>query len=123
EAGGRCGLVAPDAATFDYIEGREFAPKGAALDKAIEDWIGLKSDSAAPFDRELSIDATTMAPFVTWGTSPQDALPIDGRVPDPAREPSPERAKYIQGATDYMGLEPGGKLTDIVIDRVFIGSC
>jgi 3-isopropylmalate/(R)-2-methylmalate dehydratase large subunit len=123
EAGGRCGMVAPDATTFAYLEGREFAPKGAALDQAMQDWIGLTSDPGAPFDREVSIDATTIAPFVTWGTSPEDALPIDGRIPDPAREQSPERAKYIQGAVEYMGLEPGGKLTDIAIDRVFIGSC
>jgi 3-isopropylmalate/(R)-2-methylmalate dehydratase large subunit len=123
EAGGRCGMVAPDATTFAYLEGREFAPKGAALDQAMQDWIGLTSDPGAPFDREVSIDATTIAPFVTWGTSPEDALPIDGNVPDPAGEQSPERAKYIQGAVDYMGLEPGGKLTDIAIDRVFIGSC
>src|SRR5450755_438641 len=108
EAGGRCGMVAPDATTFDYLRRREFAPRDGALDKAMEDWIGLKSDSGAQFDREVSIDATTIAPFVTWGTSPEDALPIDGRVPDPAGEQSPERAKYIRGAVDYMGLEPGG---------------
>ena len=89
----------------------------------MQDWIELKSDPGAQFDREVSIDATTIAPFVTWGTSPEDALPIDGSVPDPAREQNPERAKYIQGAIDYMGLEPGKKLTDIAIDRVFIGSC
>ncbi len=123
EAGGRCGIVAPDATTFDYLGGREFAPKGGALEKATQDWIELKSDSEAEFDREVSIDATIIAPFVTWGTSPEDALPIDGNVPDPARAESPERAKYIQGAIDYMGLEPGKKLTDIAIDRVFIGSC
>jgi 3-isopropylmalate/(R)-2-methylmalate dehydratase large subunit len=123
EAGSRCGIVAPDTTTFEYIKDREFAPKGAALDRAMQDWIGLKSDPGAQFDREVSIDASTLAPFVTWGTSPEDALPIDGTVPDPRREQSPERAKYIQGAVDYMGLEPGGKLTDIAIDRVFIGSC
>jgi 3-isopropylmalate/(R)-2-methylmalate dehydratase large subunit len=123
EAGGRCGMVAPDATTFDYLKGREFAPKGDALDKAMQDWIALKSDSGAQFDREVLIDAATMAPFITWGTSPEDALPIDGNVPDPAREQNPERAKYLQGALDYMGLEPGVKLTDVAIDRVFIGSC
>ena len=123
EAGGRCGIVAPDATTFDYLKGREFSPTGAVLDDAMQDWIKLKSDSGAPFDREVSIDATAIVPFVTWGTSPEDALPIDGSVPDPAREPNPERAKYIRGAIDYMGLAPGKKLTDIAIDRVFIGSC
>jgi 3-isopropylmalate/(R)-2-methylmalate dehydratase large subunit len=123
EAGGRCSIVAPDATAFDYLKGREFAPKGDALDKAMQDWIELKSDAGAIFDSEVSLDAATVAPFVTWGTSPEDALPIDGRVPDPAREQSPARAKYIRGAIDYMGLSPGKKLTDIAIDRIFIGSC
>src|SRR5476649_2474216 len=123
EAGGRCGMVAPDATTFDYLKRREFAPKGEALDRAMQDWTDLKSDTGAQFDREVSIDATAVAPFVTWGTSPEDALPIDASVPDPAREQNPERAKYIRGAIDYMGLLPGEKLTDIAIDRIFIGSC
>jgi 3-isopropylmalate/(R)-2-methylmalate dehydratase large subunit len=123
EAGGRCGMVAPDATTFAYLGGREFAPKDGTLDQAMDDWSQLKSDPGAQFDREVSIDATAIAPFVTWGTSPEDALPIDGSVPDPARAQNPERAKYIQGAVDYMGLEPGKKLTEIPIDRVFIGSC
>ena len=123
EAGGRCGIVAPDATTFDYISGREFAPAGKILEKAKEDWAVLRSDPGAQFDREVLIDATTIAPFVTWGTSPEDALPIDGHVPDPAREQTPERARYLQGAIDYMGLEGGMQLTDIAIDQVFIGSC
>jgi 3-isopropylmalate/(R)-2-methylmalate dehydratase large subunit len=123
EAGARCGMVAPDAITFDYLRGREFAPKGDMLDKAMEDWIELKSDDGASFDRDVSIDATAVAPLVTWGTSPEDALPIFGNIPDPAREKNSERAKYIRGAIDYMGLQPGQKLTDIAIDRVFIGSC
>jgi 3-isopropylmalate/(R)-2-methylmalate dehydratase large subunit len=123
EAGGRCGMVAPDTTTFAYLGGREFAPKDGTLDQAMNDWSQLKSDPGAQFDREVSIDATAIAPFVTWGTSPEDALPIDGSVPDPARAQNPERAKYIQGAVDYMGLEPGKKLTEIPIDRVFIGSC
>jgi 3-isopropylmalate/(R)-2-methylmalate dehydratase large subunit len=123
EAGGRCGIIAPDATTFEYLNGREFAPKADVLERAMENWIKLKSDSGAQFDREVSIDAAMVAPIVTWGTSPEDALPIDGHVPDPARAESPERAKYLQSAIDYMGLEPGKKLTDITIDRVFIGSC
>jgi 3-isopropylmalate/(R)-2-methylmalate dehydratase large subunit len=123
EAGGRCGMVAPDATTFDYIRGRTFAPAKEALEQAIEDWAGLGSDPGAPFDREVLIDATAIAPFVTWGISPEDALPIDDHVPDPARAQSPERAKYLLGAIDYMGLEPGMPITDIAIDRVFIGSC
>jgi 3-isopropylmalate/(R)-2-methylmalate dehydratase large subunit len=123
EAGGRCGIVAPDAATFEYLRGRAFAPVGESLDRAIEDWTHLKSDHGAPFDREISIDGAAIAPFVTWGISPEDALAIDDHVPDPTLAPTPERAKYLQGALDYMGLEPGMRLTDIAIDRVFIGSC
>jgi 3-isopropylmalate/(R)-2-methylmalate dehydratase large subunit len=123
EAGGRCGVVAPDATTFEYLRGREFAPHGDAIEKTMADWSLLKSDPGAQFDREVSIDAVAIAPFVTWGTSPEDALPIDGNVPDPAREENLERAKYIQSAVDYMGLKPGSKLTEIAIDRVFIGSC
>ncbi len=123
EAGGRCGIVAPDAATFYYLKGREFAPKGAALEKAMQDWGAVKSDAGAQFDREISIDTSGIAPIVTWGTSPEDALPIDAHVPDPARERNPAREKYIRAAIDYMGLAPGQKLTDIAIDRVFIGSC
>ncbi len=123
EAGGRCGIVAPDETTYEYLKGREFAPKGKAFDQAMQDWIEVKSDADATFDREVSIDAAAVAPTVTWGTSPEDALPIGGSVPDPARERNPERAKYIRAAIDYMGLSPGKKLTDIAIDRVFIGSC
>ncbi|HET7884801.1 MAG TPA: 3-isopropylmalate dehydratase large subunit [Bradyrhizobium sp.] len=123
EAGGRCGIVAPDKTTFHYIRGRAYAPSGEILEKAMEDWADLKSDSGAQFDREVGIDATAIAPFVTWGISPEDALPIDGRVPDPAGAPTPERAKYLQGAIDYMGLEAGMRLTDVAIDQVFIGSC
>jgi 3-isopropylmalate/(R)-2-methylmalate dehydratase large subunit len=123
EAGGRCGIVAPDATTFDYLKDRDFALKTEALEKAMQDWNDLKSDASAQFNREVSIDATAVAPIVTWGTSPEDALPIDASVPDPARERNPERAKYIRDAIDYMGLSPGKKLTDIAIDRIFIGSC
>jgi 3-isopropylmalate/(R)-2-methylmalate dehydratase large subunit len=117
EAGGRCGIIAPDATTFEYLRGREFAPKDDALKKAMEDWIELKSDSGAQFDREISIDATTVAPFVTWGTSPEDALPIDGHVPDPDCAESPERAKYIQGALDYMGVKRQAEAEGL--DKVF----
>ena len=123
EAGGRCGMVAPDATTFAYLKGRPYAPTGAAFDRAVEAWSALRSDSAAEFDREVALDADAIAPIVTWGTTPDDALPIDGRVPDPAGESDPVRAKYIRDALDYMGVAPGKKLTDIAIDRVFIGSC
>ena len=123
EAGGRCGMVAPDATTFAYLKGRPYAPKGAAFDRAVEDWSTLVSDKNAMFDREVTLDAGAIAPIVTWGTTPDDALPIDGTVPDPARERDPVRAKYVRDALDYMGITPGKKLTDITIDRVFIGSC
>ena len=123
EAGGRCGMVAPDQTTFAYLKGRPYVPKGSTFDQAIEVWSALASDPDAAFDREVSLDADQIAPIVTWGTTPDDALPIDACVPDPAREPDPTRAKYLQDALDYMGIMPGKKLTDIAIDRVFIGSC
>jgi 3-isopropylmalate/(R)-2-methylmalate dehydratase large subunit len=123
EAGARCGMVAPDQVTFEYVKGRPFAPKGTAFDQAVEVWSKLKSDDDAAFDREVALDATEIAPVVTWGTSPQHALPIDGRVPDPAGETNPARANELREAIDYMGLHPDQKLTAIAIDRVFIGSC
>jgi 3-isopropylmalate/(R)-2-methylmalate dehydratase large subunit len=123
EAGARCGMVAPDEATFDYIRGRPYAPQGAAFDQAVEQWSRLATDAGATFDKDVSLDAAQIAPMVTWGTSPEDVLPIDGHVPDPAREPDAGRAKYLRDALDYMGIAPGQKLTDIRVDRIFIGSC
>ena len=123
EAGGRCGMVAPDETTFAYLKDRPFAPKGADFDKAVEAWSALLSDSGAVFDLEITLDATAIAPIVTWGTTPDDALPIDASVPDPARAKDEARAQYMREALDYMGLKPGTKLTNIAIDRVFIGSC
>ena len=123
EAGGRCGLVAPDAVTFAYLKGRRYAPQGPAFDKAVEAWSALASDAGATFEREISLDAEAIAPLVTWGTTPDDALPIDASAPDPARESDPVRAKYLRDALDYMGIAPGKRLTEIAIDRIFIGSC
>lgn len=123
EAGGRCGMVAPDTATFAYLKGRPYAPKGAAFNQAVDDWSKLASDPGAAFDREVTLDAATIAPIVTWGTTPDDALPIDAAVPDPARASDPVRAQYLRDALDYMGLTPGKRIIDIDIDRVFIGSC
>jgi 3-isopropylmalate/(R)-2-methylmalate dehydratase large subunit len=123
EAGARCGMIAPDAITFEYLRNRPYAPKSDAFDRAIEAWSALCSDSNAAFDREVGVAADAIAPIVTWGTTPDDALPIDGQVPDPAREPNPLRAKYLREALDYMAIAPGKKLTEISIDRVFIGSC
>jgi len=123
EAGARCGMVAPDQATFAYLKGRPYAPQGTAFDAAVAAWSKLATDAGAAFDAEVSLDAKTIAPIVTWGTSPEDALPIDASVPDPAREANADRAKYLREALDYMGIAAGKKLTDIVVDRVFIGSC
>jgi 3-isopropylmalate/(R)-2-methylmalate dehydratase large subunit len=123
EAGGRCGVVAPDAKTFAYLQERPFAPQGAAFDRAVKAWSELVSDPGAAFDREVALNAGAIAPIVTWGTTPDDALPIDASAPEPAREADPVRAKYISDALDYMGIAPGRKLTEIAIDRVFIGSC
>ena len=123
EAGGRCGMVAPDSITFAYLKGRPFAPKGEAFDRAIGDWSELVSDTDAKFDRDITLDAHDIAPIVTWGTTPDDALPVNARVPDPAREPDEARQIYVREALDYMGIAPGAKLTDVAIDRVFIGSC
>jgi 3-isopropylmalate/(R)-2-methylmalate dehydratase large subunit len=123
EAGGRCGIVAPDAVTFAYLKTPALAPKGAAFDRAVEAWSGLVSDRDAIFDREVTLDASAVAPIVTWGTTPDDALPIDANAPDPAREADPARARYVREALDYMGIAPGKKLADIAIDRIFIGSC
>jgi 3-isopropylmalate/(R)-2-methylmalate dehydratase large subunit len=123
EAGGRCGMVAPDEATFGYLKGRPYVPAGEEFDRAVEAWSALTTDGNARFDREVSLDAAAIAPVVTWGTSPEDALPIDASVPDPAREPDQARAKYLREALAYMGIAPGKKLTDIAVDRVFIGSC
>src|SRR5215207_3735634 len=123
EAGARCGMTAPDEKTFAYLRGRPYAPKGAAFDRAVDEWSSLTTDRDAQFDRDVTLDAKDIAPTVTWGTSPEDALPIDASVPDPAREPDEARASYLRGALEYMGIAPGRKLTDIAIDRVFIGSC
>jgi 3-isopropylmalate/(R)-2-methylmalate dehydratase large subunit len=123
EAGARCGLIAPDETTFRWIEGRPFAPKGDAFARAVADWRRLPSDADAAFDREITLDAAQIAPVVTWGTSPEDALPIDATVPDPARETDEGRAATLRDALDYMGLRAGQKLSEIAIDRVFIGSC
>ncbi len=123
EAGARCGMVAPDETTFAYLKGRPYTPKGEAFERSVEVWSQMKSDDDAAFDGDVTLDAASIAPIVTWGTSPEDALPIDGRVPDPAREADETRAIYLRDALHYMGITPGMKLTDIHVDRVFIGSC
>jgi 3-isopropylmalate/(R)-2-methylmalate dehydratase large subunit len=123
EAGARCALVAPDEATFEYVRGRLCAPKGSDFECAVAEWRQLASDPGAVFDREITIDAGTVAPMVTWGVSPEDALPITATVPDPAAEQVPGRRAAIEEALAYMGLTGGQALRDVPIDRVFIGSC
>ena len=123
EGGGRLGMIAPDRTTLAYLRDRPFAPEGDDFDHATEHWLALASDTDAAFDREVVIAAGEIAPIVTWGTSPEDALPISGSVPDPERIPDPGRAAHARGALAYMDLRPGQRLTDIAIDRVFIGSC
>ncbi len=123
EAGARCAMVAPDDTTFAYLKGRPYAPGDAEFEAAIQEWRQLTTDEGAHFDREYAFAADEIAPIVTWGTSPEDALPIDGRVPDPAAAVDPARGEYLREALGYMGLEPGQKLEDVAVDRVFIGSC
>lgn len=123
EAGARAGLVAPDETTFAYLKGRPMAPQGAAWDEAVTYWKTLPSDPGARYDREVVLDAATIAPQVTWGTSPQDVLPITGTVPSPADVKDEQHKAAVQRALDYMGLTPGTKLTDVKVDKVFIGSC
>ncbi|MDZ4198222.1 MAG: 3-isopropylmalate dehydratase large subunit, partial [Kiritimatiellia bacterium] len=124
EAGARAGLIAPDETTFNYIASgdRPFAPRGRALELALAEWRQLPSDPDARFDRELSIDASAVAPQVTWGTSPGMVTAVDGRVPDPDSVPGYNR-KDVEQALDYMGLTPGTRITDIRPQTVFIGSC
>ena len=123
EAGARAGMVAPDETTFAYLEGRPHAPKGASWAQALALWKTLPSDPDARFDREVALDGDAVAPTVTWGTSPQDALPITARVPDPAAAGDAGRRASLERALAYMGLTAGMPLTDVTVDRVFIGSC
>ncbi|UVH60625.1 3-isopropylmalate dehydratase large subunit [Variovorax paradoxus] len=123
DAGARAGMVAPDETTYAYLKGRPFAPAGVQWDKALVYWRTLPSDADAVFDREESLDARTLAPMVTWGNSPEDAIPVDACVPDPEAEIDPQRRAAMRKALDYMNLAPGTPMTDIVIDQVFIGSC
>ncbi|MFQ5348087.1 MAG: 3-isopropylmalate dehydratase large subunit, partial [Rhodothalassiaceae bacterium] len=123
EAGGRAGLIAPDETTFAYLEGRPRAPNGALWERAITDWRRLASDPGAVFDREVVIDAAAIAPLVTWGTSPEQVVPVTDRVPDPDDCDDPARRAAAAAALDYMGLTPGTPIEEIAVDRVFIGSC
>jgi 3-isopropylmalate/(R)-2-methylmalate dehydratase large subunit len=122
EAGARAGMVAPDATTIAYVKGKRFAPTGSEWDKAVEHWHSLPSDSGASFDKVLEIDAAQLSPFVTWGTNPAMVAPVTGRIPETGNLNETDR-RASELALQYMGLEPGRKIEDIAIDRVFIGSC
>jgi 3-isopropylmalate/(R)-2-methylmalate dehydratase large subunit len=123
EAGARAGMISPDETTFAYLRGRPFAPKEEHWEAAVAYWRTLATDEGASFDREVTLDAGGIAPMVTWGTSPEAALPITGRVPDPNEVEDRERRADMVHALDYMGLTPGTPLDAIAVDRVFIGSC
>lgn len=123
EGGARAGMVAPDETTFDYLKGRPKAPAGADWDAALAYWKTLYSDDGAHFDEVIDIDASAIAPIVTWGTSPEDALPITGSVPNPADFADEHKQTSAQRSLDYMGLTAGTPLNEISVDRVFIGSC
>jgi 3-isopropylmalate/(R)-2-methylmalate dehydratase large subunit len=123
EAGARAGMVAPDDTTFQHLAGRPLAPAGALWDRALAAWRQLPSDDGAVFDAEVALDASQITPMVTWGTSPQDALPVSASVPDPDHAADPARRAAMQQALAYMGLQPGTALQGLAVDRVFIGSC
>jgi 3-isopropylmalate/(R)-2-methylmalate dehydratase large subunit len=123
EGGARAGLIAPDETTFAYIKGREFAPQGEMFDRAVTHWRTLPSDPGAVYDKTVVIDASTIAPMVTWGTNPEAVVPITGVVPDPADEPDEGKRARLQRMVEYMALTPGQRMTDLSIDVVFIGSC
>lgn len=123
EAGARLGSIAPDDVVFDYLHGKPQAPKGQQWEQALAHWRTLRTDDEATFDREIGLNADEIKPMVTWGTSPDAACPIDAVVPDPATMRDAERRTAAQAAISYMGLVPGTRLTDVEIDRVFIGSC
>ena len=123
EAGARAGLIAPDEKTFEYIKGRPYAPSGEDWDRAVEFWKSLPSDEDAEYDEEIFIKAENISPQITWGTSPQDVVAINGKVPNPQEESNPNRKKAMERSLEYMGLEPQQEIQKIKIDKVFIGSC
>jgi 3-isopropylmalate/(R)-2-methylmalate dehydratase large subunit len=123
EAGARAGMVAPDEKTFAYLKGRPKSPKGLAWETAMKYWETLRSDEDAHFDHEVRLDAATLPPIVTWGTSPEDVISIEGAVPDPGQVADEGKRASMERALAYMGLTPGTRMTDIKLDRIFIGSC
>jgi 3-isopropylmalate/(R)-2-methylmalate dehydratase large subunit len=123
EGGARAGLIAPDATTFAYLKGRPYAPKGADWDAAVAYWTSLATDPGATYDKVVVIDAADIAPSVTWGTSPEDVVPITGIVPDPGSFADPSKQAAAAKSLAYMGLEPGTRMQDVPIENIFIGSC
>ena len=123
EAGRRVGMVAPDDKTFEYVKGRPFAPQGEKWDQALAFWQTLPTDADARFDTEVGVDGAAIAPMVTWGNSPQDAVQVTERLPDPDAESDADRKAAMVAAYDYMGLKPGTPVEEIPVDRVFIGAC
>jgi 3-isopropylmalate/(R)-2-methylmalate dehydratase large subunit len=123
EWGAKAGMVAPDDTTFDYLAGRAHAPRGTRWEKAIEYWRSLRTDAGARFDTEVTLDASTLAPFVTWGTNPGQGAPLDAVVPDPSSFASVADRTAAERALEYMDLRPGTALRDVAVDVVFLGSC
>ncbi|BEU03636.1 3-isopropylmalate dehydratase large subunit [Agarivorans sp. OAG1] len=123
EGGARAGLIAPDQKTFDFLEGKEFAPKGEHWEQAVEYWKSLTTDEGAEYDAVVELDAADIAPQVTWGTSPEQVLPVDQPIPDPAKIEDSIKSLAAKSALNYMGLEAGKKMTDFPVDVVFVGSC
>ncbi len=123
EAGARAGLIAPDETTFDYIKGRAMAPKAGAFEQAVQFWSTLPSDDGAKYDKEVVLRAEDIEPQVTWGTSPQDVVAVTGEVPNPKLEDDPNRRSAMERSLIYMGLEPGTLMSELKVDKVFVGSC
>lgn len=123
ELGAKIGMIAPDETTFQYVAGRRYAPHGEMFDRALAAWKTLPTEEGASFDAEHVVDASRIAPQVTWGTSPQDVMAVDGRIPDPSSFADPQRRKVAAAALDYMGMQPGQAIEGTPVDYVFIGSC
>ncbi len=123
EGGARAGLIQPDKKTFEYLENKPMSPKNDKWKKALDNWGNLKSDDGCKFDKEVTINGSEVVPQVTWGTSPQDVVPVNGSVPDPDKEKDKDRKASMKRSLEYMDLKPNTKITDIKIDKVFIGSC
>ena len=123
EGGGRAGMVAPDEKTIEFVQGKKFTPKGKNLERLMEIWKELKTDEGAEFDTEIKIDCSSLEPHISWGTNPGQVVGVNSSIPDPNDFETPEKKSNAESALEYMGLEAGQKISDVKIDRVFIGSC